>query len=73
MLKWHIDEDGAIANMDGIDSPMFTVSPAFIGDGFVVVQSFPGGLTVKNNAASLKQGIEWCEKAASLLCDSPTV
>jgi len=63
MLDWHYDEQGAISNMDGINNPMFTVSPAF-DDGFIAVERFPSGLCILQTAKTLIDGVAWCEIAA---------
>lgn len=67
MLDWHYDEQGAIANMDGIENPMFKVSPALDGNGFMAVERFPSGLRVLQPVKTLNDGVAWCEVAAELL------
>lgn len=64
MLDWHYDEQGAIANMVGIENPMFTVSRALSGKGFVAVESFPVGLRIIQPVDTLDDGVAWCEAAA---------
>jgi ribosomal protein L40E len=64
MLDWYYDADGAIANMDGIDNPMFTVGALLDGSGYVAVERFPSGLLVLQPVESIAAGVAWCEVAA---------
>lgn len=64
MLDWNYDELGASVVMPGLDEPMFTVSRALNGKGYIAVEYFPGGLKVLQPVASLEGGVQWCEIAA---------
>jgi len=64
MLDWYYDADGAIANMDGIDSPMFTVGRLLDNSGYIAVERSPGGLMVLQPVESISAGVAWCEIAA---------
>ena len=64
MLEWYYDEQGAISDMPGIGNPLFTVSEALDGNGFIAVERFPGGLVVAQPVPNLDSGVAWCNEAA---------
>lgn len=71
MLTWSYDDEGASADMPGLDNPTFFVNRALVGSGYVAMEFFPGGLRVLQPVSSLFDGIAWCEAAAQQ-CVEPT-